>query len=72
MYAALILRGDSLSFEAATGRQAYLVTIEGSAVVNALLPLEERDALEIAEERVTVSAESTAHVLVIEMAKPNP
>jgi redox-sensitive bicupin YhaK (pirin superfamily) len=72
MYAALILRGDSLAFEAATGRQAYLVAIEGSAVVNDILPLDERDALEIAEERITVSAESTAHLLVIEMAKPNP
>jgi redox-sensitive bicupin YhaK (pirin superfamily) len=69
VFAALVPRGESLAFEAAEGRQAYLVAIEGNAVVNGML-LEERDAMEIIEENITIEAESTAHLIVLEMAKP--
>jgi redox-sensitive bicupin YhaK (pirin superfamily) len=69
VYAALVPRGESLSFEAGPGRQAYLVAIEGGCVINDLL-LEERDAMEIVEEAITIQAESTSHLIVLEMAKP--
>jgi redox-sensitive bicupin YhaK (pirin superfamily) len=68
VYAALIPRGESLEFEAAPGRQAYLVAIEGAAAVNGVL-LEERDAMEAVEEKITIEAESTAHLIVLEMEK---
>jgi redox-sensitive bicupin YhaK (pirin superfamily) len=68
VYAALVPRGESLAFEAAQGRQAYLVAIEGAAAVNGLF-MEARDAMEITEEKITIEAESTAHLIVLEMAK---
>ncbi len=68
VYAALIPRGESLSFEVKPGRQAYLVAVEGDAFVNDA-PLEERDAMEIVEENVEIRAETTAHMLALEMAK---
>jgi redox-sensitive bicupin YhaK (pirin superfamily) len=69
VFAALVPRGESLAFEAAPGRQAYLVAIEGDAVINGEFLLEERDALELVEEKVEIQAQRTAHMLVIEMAK---
>ena len=51
-----------------TGRQAYLLQIEGSSSVNGV-ELDERDALEIVEEDVEIRPSTTSHLLVIEMAK---
>jgi redox-sensitive bicupin YhaK (pirin superfamily) len=68
VFAALVPRGESLAFEAAQDRQAYLVAIEGAAAVNGLF-MEARDAMEITEEKITIEAESTAHLIVLEMAK---
>lgn len=68
VYATLIPRGDSLSFEAAPKRQAYLVAIEGDTVVN-VEALREKDAMEIVEDKVEIQTIDTAHMLVIEMAK---
>ncbi len=68
VFASLIPRGESLSFEIKSGRQAYLVAVEGDAMVNDTA-LEERDAMEIVEENVQIHAETTAHMLILEMAK---
>lgn len=68
VYAAFIPRGETLTFEMAPGRQAYLVAIEGNVIANELL-LEERDAMEAVEENISIQAEDSAHMLVIEMAK---
>ena len=70
MYASIVEKGKSLDFKVAPGRQAYMVLIEGEAMVNDVR-LHMRDAVEIVEEDVTVKALDTAHVLVIEMAKGN-
>ena len=68
VYAAMVPRGESLPFEVAAGRQAYLVDIEGAAEINGAL-LEPRDAMEIVEESITLRAEDTVHALIIEMEK---
>lgn len=69
MYATVLSPDQSLDFEVAKGRQAYFVLIEGSALFGDKT-LAARDALEAAEETVTVTARDTAaHILVIEMRK---
>jgi redox-sensitive bicupin YhaK (pirin superfamily) len=67
-YAAEIEAGRELSIETGSGRQAYMVLIEGSAHAGTI-PMKARDALEIIGESVTVRAEETSHAVVIEMAK---
>ena len=60
--------GESLPFEVAAGRQAYLVDIEGAAEINGAL-LKPRDTMEIVGESITLRAEDTVHALIIEMEK---
>ncbi len=67
-YALELDEGKEINFPVGTNRQAYLVQIEGEASINNL-KLETRDALEIIEENIKISAETTSHILVIEMAK---
>ena len=50
------------------GRQAYLVQIEGEANINELT-LNERDALEIIEENISIKANKKSHIMVIELKK---
>ena len=68
IYAAEITKDETLSFEVAKDRQAYMVLIEGAASVNDTL-MQMRDALEIVEEDLTISTPDTAHFLIIEMPK---
>lgn len=68
MYATLVPRDETLTFKVEEGRQAYLVLIEGWADINGLV-LNERDALEITEEEITINAKASSHILLIEMAK---
>jgi redox-sensitive bicupin YhaK (pirin superfamily) len=60
--------GESLDFPVGKDRQAYMVLIEGAVGVGGV-KLDARDAVEITEEDVTVSASEDAHILVVEMAK---
>jgi redox-sensitive bicupin YhaK (pirin superfamily) len=66
--AAELEAGRELGCAVGPGRQAYLVQIEGSSSVNGV-ELDERDALEIVGEDVIITAATTSHVLVIEMAQ---
>lgn len=59
--------GRTLDFEIKPGRQAYLVQIEGTSKVNGIT-LHTRDALEITQESITVSAGEASHQLLIELA----
>lgn len=59
--------GRTLDFEIKPGRQAYLVQIEGTSKVNGI-SLHTRDALEITQESITVSAQEDSHQLLIELA----
>lgn len=68
IYATELSAGTPLSFEVPSGRQAYLVQVEGQANINGLT-LNERDALESVEESLTITAVTDSHLLVIEMAK---
>lgn len=67
-YATILSKGHKEEFKVAEGRQAYLILIEGEADINGLR-MTMRDALEIVEEDITITAEDNAHILVIEMAK---
>lgn len=57
-----------IHFPVNQGRQAYLVQIEGKSLVNGQ-HLEARDAMEIVEEEIDITASETSHFMLIEMAK---
>ncbi len=59
-------KDKEISFPVHTGRQAYLVQIEGIALINNE-ELNARDALEIKAEILNIKAIETSHLLVIEM-----
>jgi quercetin 2,3-dioxygenase len=60
--------GKEIDFFVVTGRQAYLVQIEGSSIINDV-ELDERDGLEVVEENILIKANTKSHILVIEMKK---
>jgi redox-sensitive bicupin YhaK (pirin superfamily) len=62
-----IRAGRELALPVAAGRQAYLLQVEGSSSINGV-ELDERDALEIVEEDIVVTAVTTSHMFVTEMA----
>ena len=66
-YAIEISDGNTANFSVKPSRQAYLVLIEGEAVIEEIR-LSERDALEITEQDITIKAVKKAHILVIEMS----
>jgi redox-sensitive bicupin YhaK (pirin superfamily) len=66
--ATYLTAGTSLPLAVAAGRQAYLVVAEGAATVEGI-GLHDRDAMEITEQDVLITAQTDAHIVVIEMAK---
>ncbi|MEI8216569.1 MAG: pirin family protein [Eubacteriales bacterium] len=60
--------GKEIGFPVGTGRQAYLVQIEGTASINGT-ELRMRDAIEIVEENIIIKAKEQSHFLIIEMKK---
>ncbi|MEH6890582.1 pirin family protein [Bacillus sp. JJ864] len=68
LYSLALEEGKESTFSVGEGRQAYLVQIEGSGVVNGET-LVMRDAAEVIEEDIRIQAAETAHYLVIEMKK---
>lgn len=68
LYSLALEEGKEITFSIGEGRQAYLVQIEGSGVVNGET-LVMRDAAEVIEEDIRIQAAETAHYLVIEMKK---
>jgi redox-sensitive bicupin YhaK (pirin superfamily) len=67
VYVAILSAGKEISFQVKRGRQAYLVMIEGGALIGGM-PLSARDALEIANEDIVISPQEFAHVIIFEMA----
>lgn len=57
-----------INFKVEKGRQAYIVQIEGESTINNV-DLEARDAVEVLEEDLNLSAKSTSHYLLIEMKR---
>ncbi|MGG2094682.1 pirin family protein [Bacillus sp. S13(2024)] len=68
LYSLALEKGKEITFSVGEGRQAYLVQIEGSGIVNGET-LVMRDAAEVIEEDIRIQAAETAHYLVIEMKK---
>lgn len=61
-------KGMSLDFEIKTDRQAYLVQIEGTSIINGV-ELNQRDGLEIIGENIHINSIDDSHILLIEMQK---
>lgn len=68
IYSTELEKGKEISFPVKAGRQAYLVQIEGSSLINQI-HLNERDGMEIVEEDTLIKAEKSSHLLIIEMNK---
>jgi quercetin 2,3-dioxygenase len=68
IYSLELEKGKDISFPVKEGRQAYLVQIEGSSLINDI-KLADRDGMEIVEEDISIRAEETSHILVLEMKK---
>jgi redox-sensitive bicupin YhaK (pirin superfamily) len=68
VYASFIAAGESIDFKVGPGRQAYLVQLEGKSTVNNV-ELSERDALEIIEEDISITASTESHFYIIEMQR---
>lgn len=58
IYSLELGQGKEISFSVREGRQAYLVQIEGTSVINDI-ELFDRDGMEIVEENITIKAEKT-------------
>lgn len=61
-------KGKQITFPVNSGRQAYMVLIEGHSNVNNE-ELKARDAAEIVEEDINIDALEASHYLIIEMKK---
>lgn len=68
IYAIYLDKNNEESLNIEKDRQAYLVQIEGSSIINSI-ELNEKDALEIVEENIKIKAKESSHFLVIEMKK---
>lgn len=68
IYTVELEEGKEISFPVKEGRQAYLVQIEGTSTINSI-ELSDRDGMEIVEEDITIKAEKTSHILIVEMKK---
>ncbi|MBU5486526.1 pirin family protein [Clostridium sp. MSJ-11] len=68
IYSLELEQGKEISFLINTGRQAYLVQIEGISIINDI-QLDDRDGLEIVEEDILIKAKETSHILILEMNK---
>lgn len=68
MYSLELDQEKEIHFSVREGRQAYLVQIEGSSIVNEI-QLTERDGMEIVEEELMIKAKKPSHLLLIEMKK---
>lgn len=68
IFATEIDNNSELNFEIAKDRQAYLLQIEGSSIINEV-NMFERDAMEIIEETIKIQSVENSHILIIEMAK---
>lgn len=64
-----LTKGNKITYELKKNRQAYLIQIEGSGLINGL-SLEEKDAAEIREPQIIeLEATSDAHYILFEMSE---
>jgi redox-sensitive bicupin YhaK (pirin superfamily) len=67
-YVTEISKGSEAALKVGSGRQAYLVLIEGAAEIGGF-SLSAKDAMEIVEQDISIKAVETSHILAIEMGK---
>ncbi|MEH7349039.1 pirin family protein [Gottfriedia acidiceleris] len=68
IYSLALNENEEITFEVKKDRQAYLVLLEGNAIVNGEL-LEASDAAKIIEEDIKIKSKDFSHYLVVEMKK---
>jgi hypothetical protein len=68
IYSLELEKEKEINFSVNEGRQAYLVQIEGSSIVNGV-ELNTQDGLEIVEEDILIQGKETSHILILEMKK---
>lgn len=68
LYSLELNENDKVDFPVKEGRQAYLVQVEGTSTINNI-ELNERDAMEIIEENISIEAKSLGSFIIIEMKK---
>ena len=68
VYSLELEKGKEINFQVNERRQAYLVQIEGEAIINDI-ELNDRDGMEIVEEDILIQAKENSHILILEMNK---
>ncbi|MGG7078976.1 pirin family protein [Clostridium sardiniense] len=68
IYTLFLEKEKEIDFKVEAGRQAYLVQIEGDSIINSI-EINEKDAMEIIEEDISIDAKTDSHFIVIEMKK---
>lgn len=68
IYSLELDKGNEIAFPISKERQAYLVQIEGTSVINKV-ELKDQDAMEIVSEDILIKAIETSHILILEMHK---
>lgn len=68
IYILRLEKDKEINFEVLESRQAYLVSIEGSSIVNQI-KVKDKDALEVIEENLSIKALTDSHFIIIEMKK---
>jgi len=68
IYILRLEKDKEINFEVLESRQAYLVSIEGSSIINQI-KVKDKDALEVIEENLSIKALTDSHFIIIEMKK---
>ncbi|MBY0756748.1 pirin family protein [Clostridium sardiniense] len=68
MYTLFLEEGKEIEFKVEAGRQVYLVQIEGNSIINNI-KVNEKDAMEIIEEDISIKSKTDSHFILIEMRK---
>lgn len=68
IYSLELEKGKEISFSVNERRQAYLVQIEGTSIINGV-ELNAQDGLEIVEEDILIRGKENSHILILEMRK---
>ncbi|SFC29300.1 pirin family protein [Clostridium uliginosum] len=68
VYSLELGKEKEVNFTVKEGRQAYLVQIEGTSIINDI-ELNDRDGMKIIEEDILIQGKETSHILILEMKK---
>lgn len=68
IYTLFLEEEKDIEFKVEDGRQVYLVQIEGNSIINNI-KVNEKDAMEIIEEDISIKSKTDSHFILIEMRK---